>query len=162
MRTTQCVFWVLMLTCLLTDTASAGRLEPDEVTPIKKDGIIYTAPTSKMGYLVATDEKTDKELWRVQIYKITYKPRMEKDVQDVYIKEIRFDGNKILITTEKKKRFELDLATRSDRCYKERIALGYFVSWVGSDVGRVRGMTVGGARGEYIYYYCADVADGGR
>ncbi len=112
MRTTGSALLALMLTCLLTDLASAGRLEPDEVPPITKDGIIYTAPTNKMGFVVAIDEKTKKELWQVQIYKITYKPKLERDVQDVFITGLQFDGDKILIKDERKNQFALDLTTR--------------------------------------------------
>lgn len=45
------------------------------------------------------------------IYRIRYDRNLERDVQDVFITEIRLDGKTLFVTNESSERFEMDLAS---------------------------------------------------
>lgn len=40
----------------------AKRSAPKTVTPIEYNGVVYSAPTGQMGYVIAKDIKTSKTL----------------------------------------------------------------------------------------------------
>jgi hypothetical protein len=103
---------LLVLCCFAAAPALAKRMAPKEVKPVVVKEVEYTAPTDAMGFVVATDVKTKKELWREKIYTVTYIPGLETDIQDVFISELAVDGNVLVITDEKGTRYALDLATR--------------------------------------------------
>ncbi len=88
------------------------RAAPKPVAPVVSNGVEYTAPVDAMGFVVATDSATRKELWRAQIYKIVRDPNLEGDVQDVFITTLELDRTRLLITDERGRRFALDLKTR--------------------------------------------------
>jgi hypothetical protein len=65
------------------------------------------------GYIAAFDEATGKELWTLQVYRIDYDKGMEEDVQDVFIKKMVLDGDRLEIVDEDRRRYAVDLTTRS-------------------------------------------------
>ncbi|MEY2575598.1 MAG: hypothetical protein QOF80_1085 [Verrucomicrobiota bacterium] len=65
-----------------------------------------------MGFVIATDVSTWKELWRQRIYHVHMKPLLEKDVQWVFITSLTLRDGKLLITNERDEHFTLDLTTR--------------------------------------------------
>src|SRR5215471_5976296 len=78
----------------------AKRVPPPEVKPIEKDGIQYTAHFEPLNddhqaraFVQASDLKTNKGLWQTTVYKITYNPKLERDVQDVYISSMEMKDN---------------------------------------------------------------------
>ena len=92
--------------------AFAERSEPREVAPIVQDGVRYSAPHGAMAVVVATEVKTGKELWRVQVYKTRMIPELESDVQDVFITSLAVKDGTLLIANERGEKFALDLQTR--------------------------------------------------
>ena len=65
-----------------------------------------------MGFVIATDVQSGKELWRKRIYRVPIKPFREADVQWVFITSLGQQGHTLAITNEHNARFRLDLATR--------------------------------------------------
>ena len=65
-----------------------------------------------MGFVIATDVSSGKELWRQRIYNVSINPSLEKDVQWVFITAMRRHGDTLLIGNERGENFKLDLATR--------------------------------------------------
>jgi len=65
-----------------------------------------------MGFVVASDASSHRELWRQQIYTVRLKPTLERDVQDVFITSLTLRGGSLIITNERGERFALDLSTR--------------------------------------------------
>ncbi len=92
--------------------AFAERSEPREVAPIVQDGVRYSAPHGAMAVVVATEVKTGKELWRVQVYKTRMVPELESDVQDVFITSLVLKEDTLIITNERGEKYALDLQTR--------------------------------------------------
>src|SRR5688572_28634615 len=63
------------------------------------------------GVVAAVDVATGKQLWVVQVYKVTYDRNEEKDAQEIYIEELRIDrkANALLAHDERGRRFSIDL-----------------------------------------------------
>ncbi|MCB1813140.1 MAG: hypothetical protein KDK04_15680 [Candidatus Competibacteraceae bacterium] len=112
---------VFILAITSSISVLAKRLPPAEVESVVYAGVRYSVPhwgfendaKQNGGYVLATKIKTDKILWRKRIYKIFYKPAMEKDGQDVFITalEVLQDEKSLLITNEKNSQYKLNLET---------------------------------------------------
>jgi hypothetical protein len=96
---------------------------PELPKPIIFNGIIYKADQNdediginynKMGIIKAIDQKSKKELWEKQLYKIRLTDRMEEDVQMVFITDIQVDSvhNILIIKNEKGDVYNINLANR--------------------------------------------------
>ena len=103
---------VLVLFLLAATPASAKRAAPKPVPPVAANSIEYSAPREQMGFVVATDTTSHKELWRKRIYTVPINPVMERDVQDVFITSLVIEHRALIITNERGDRYTLDLATR--------------------------------------------------
>ena len=98
------------------------RVGPADVNPVTTNGVRYEVLhwgrerglEQNGGYIVAVDSTSGKELWLAKIYKANYKPKLETDVQDVFIRSIELsDDNKLLnIIDENGHQFTLDLNTQ--------------------------------------------------
>ena len=105
--------WFLPVLLLLAITsASAKRAAPKPVPPVVVDSVEYSAPFEVMGFLVATDTRSHRELWRKRIYAVHVNPLLERDVQDVFITSLVVERGALLISNERGELFTLDLATR--------------------------------------------------
>lgn len=91
----------------------AKRVAPKPVAAVIVNGVRYSAPAEFMGYVIATDAYTQKELWRKLIYSIDTDPALEPDVQEVFVTSLALHGAQLLITNERGENYLLDLATRS-------------------------------------------------
>jgi hypothetical protein len=107
---------VVALGLLLLSAApvQAKRAVAKSVDPVLIGAVRYSASseTTRMGFVIATDAKSGKELWRQRIYRIFINPFVEADVQWVFIKSLAQQGRTLIITNEREARFRLDLATR--------------------------------------------------
>jgi len=104
---------MVVLSATLT-TADAKRGPAPPVNPVVIGSISYSAPPDPehMGYVIATDMPSGKELWRQRIYRIVLNPFVEADVQWVFITSLVRQGNTLIVTDERGRRFTLDLKTR--------------------------------------------------
>lgn len=93
--------------------AFAKRMMPKRVEPLADGQVVYTAPSEAMGFVVALDAVTKKELWRAQIYQVVKNPDLEGDVQDVFITKLAKDGGTLIVTDERNRTFRLDLTTKN-------------------------------------------------
>lgn len=107
---------LLVILALAASVASvqAKRAAPNAVDPVVIGSVRYSASLDPefMGFVVATDVSTGKELWRQRIYKVAIDPSLERDVQWVFITSLRQEGGALLISNERGENFRLDLATR--------------------------------------------------
>lgn len=85
---------------------------PKRVEPVADGQVVYTAPPDAMGFVVALDAATKKELWRAQVYQVVKNPELEGDVQDVFITELKKDGGALIVTDEHGRKYRLDLSTK--------------------------------------------------
>jgi hypothetical protein len=95
---------------------------PEDVAPVTIGKTRYEAPHwgkaqgwgQNGGHVVAVDVASGATLWRVELYKIHYKPNMEGDKQDSFITALEFDGtsSRLLAQNDRGRRFALDLFSR--------------------------------------------------
>lgn len=98
------------------------RVGPKDVNPVTANGVRYEVLhwgrerglDQNGGYIVAKDAASNKELWLAKIYSIEYKPKLETDVQDIFIREIELSDDKksLKIIDEDNRHFILDLSTQ--------------------------------------------------
>ena len=103
---------VLAVLLLVVTPALAKRPAPKPVAAVIADAIEYSAPSELMGFVVATDTRTHKELWRERIYRVVINPALEGDVQDVFITSLVVERGALIVTNERGESYSLDLATR--------------------------------------------------
>ncbi|MGA2242724.1 MAG: hypothetical protein ABSH11_11935 [Verrucomicrobiota bacterium] len=100
--------------------AYAKRAAPKEVPPVTFQGVKYSAPhwglangkTQNGGYIEATSLETGKLLWELRIYEVKYDPKLEGDVQDVFITSLKLVQGNLEILNEAGDKFVVDLAKR--------------------------------------------------
>lgn len=107
---------------LLANSAMAKRAAPAEIPAIVTEQAVFSAPhfafengmQQNGGVILAHDPKTKKLLWRMQIYKTTYTQTKETDVQDVFLKTLRYDEvhHLLIMSDETSRVFVLNLATK--------------------------------------------------
>jgi hypothetical protein len=85
------------------------RIPPKKVKSVILNGIKYTAPANKMGYIVALDAKSDSVIWEKQIYKINFNRNLETDVQCVFINLLCIQHDSLIIHTERNRVYSLKL-----------------------------------------------------
>lgn len=91
---------------------SAKRSAPSPVPPVVVGNARYSAPVEAMAFVVATAVDTGKELWRVRIYEVRVDPKLERDVQEVFITSLEVKDGNLIVTNERGEKYALDLKTR--------------------------------------------------
>jgi len=109
---TLAVLLVLLVCMLRAGPVQTKRTAPKPVSPTITKHIEYSAPSDRMGFVVATDTRDRKELWRTRVYTVHANPFLERDVQDVFITSLTLEGHRLLVTNERGEVFALDLTTR--------------------------------------------------
>jgi hypothetical protein len=101
---------------------SAKRVAPPDVPPIQLRKVrveaIHWGRTRGFkqngGYIAAIDPVSGQELWTLKIYDVHYDPKMEEDVQDVFIRKMtRMSPSRLLIVDEKGRRYRVDVKRRA-------------------------------------------------
>lgn len=112
---------MIMVVLLCALSANAKRLPPDELPPVVSAGVRYVVPHSAVdnpckqngGCVVALDDATGNQLWFVQVYCTRYDTNLEQDVQDVYITSLTLEGDHLVVTDEKNRRFTIDVSSHA-------------------------------------------------
>ena len=107
------------------DAPAAKRAAPPRVAPVTIDDVEFAAiPWGKArglgqngGYLAARDPATGKEVWTLKVYDVVYDPKLEGDVQDVFITALAksASGHELVVTDERGRRYLVDPKTRNVR-----------------------------------------------
>ena len=110
--TARSVCVVLLFVGAASAEAKRGAAKP--VEPVVIGSVRYSARAEPdlMGFVVATDISSGKELWRQRIYRVFMKPSLERDVQWVFITTLSRQDQSLLITNGRGEHFTLDLTTR--------------------------------------------------
>ncbi len=98
----------------------ASRTAPPTIAPIKHEGVRYEAPWSARGAVVAYDDKSGKELWRLVLANYFIDAEMERDVQETFLAkmELSKDGKELLVEDERRVPYLVDLEQRSFKILK--------------------------------------------
>jgi hypothetical protein len=105
----------------------AKRMAPKPVAPVTRDGIEYSAPLARIGFVVATWAKTKREIWSRQVYviKYEYKKGLEQDVQWCFITSLQLEDGKLKVVNEQGGEFELDPETLNIKVLKGQAVIDY-------------------------------------
>jgi hypothetical protein len=102
---------MLLLPCL----AHAKRAFPAKVEPLTYQGIRYIAPNDdgRRGYIQAWDVQTNKKLWELTVFTNRIDPRLEEDVQWVFINKLNVHDGTLLVASERGNTYQIDLKTKA-------------------------------------------------
>jgi hypothetical protein len=105
----------------MPELAYAKRGPKPKVAPIVYKSVRYSAEgTGSRAYVKASDPKTNKLLWEATIFRRLVSPIFgETDVQNVFIKSMFIDGDKLIAISEDKEAYSLDLKTRKVQKLKQ-------------------------------------------
>lgn len=107
-------FFILLscLAVLLPAVAHAKRGPRPKVDPVEWQGVRYTPHgDGRTEHVQAVDLKTGKTLWDVAVFSTPIIPRLEEDVQWVFIKRMFVDDARLIVVAEDDRAFGLDLKT---------------------------------------------------
>ena len=102
---------IALLPCL----APAKRASPPKVEPVVHDGIRYVAPNDdgRCAYIEAWDVQTNKKLWDLTVFTNRIDPKLEEDVQCIFINKLSVRDHTLLVTSEHGRRYQVDLQTKA-------------------------------------------------
>jgi hypothetical protein len=78
------------------------------------DGIRYVAPNDdgRRAYIEAWDVQTNKKLWNLTVFINRIDPKLEEDVQWVFINKLSVRDGTLLVTSERGNTYQIDLKTK--------------------------------------------------
>lgn len=93
----------------------AKRAAPKPVSPVVRNGVKYSAPNDngRIGYVVASDVRSGATLWDIKVFEVQIDPKLEEDVQWVFIADLKLDGNTLRVKDEKSRCYNLNLSTKT-------------------------------------------------
>jgi len=114
-RTMTRVVLLICAAALLPCLASAKRAAPAKVEPVIYQGVRYVAPNDdgRRAYIEAWDIQTNKKLWELTIFANRIDPKLEEDVQWVFINKLGIRGNVLIVTSERGATYQIDLKTKA-------------------------------------------------
>ena len=106
---------ILLAVALIPHLASAKRIAPASVEPVVYEGIRYVAPNDegRRGYIEAWDVKTNKKLWELTVFTNRIDPKLEADVQWVFINKLTIRDEMLIVTSERGATYQVDLRTKA-------------------------------------------------
>ena len=99
----------IILLFIIIPASYAKRSAPPKVDSLIYKGIRYSAPSDLMGCIRADDIKTNSMLWFKQIYIVKYLPKLERDVQCIFINKIEIKDDSLIISNEAGYSYKLNL-----------------------------------------------------
>ncbi len=105
------LFAVALVPCL----ASAKRAVPTKVDPVIYEGVRYVAPNDdgRRGYIQAWDVQTDRKLWDLTVFTNRIDPKLEEDIQWVFISDLSLRNGTLIVKSERGTTYQVDLRTKA-------------------------------------------------
>ena len=107
--------FVLSAIALTSHFALAKRSAPPRVEPAIHDGIRYVAPNDdgRRAYIEAWSVQTNKKLWDLTVFTNRIDPKLEEDVQWVFIKTLTLQDDALIVSSENDNVYRVDLKTKA-------------------------------------------------
>ena len=95
--------------------ASVKRAAPLKVEPVIHQGVRYIAPNDdgRRAYIEASDVQTNKKLWELTVFTNRIDPKLEEDVQWVFIDKLSVQDDTLVVTSERGRTYQIDLKTKT-------------------------------------------------
>ncbi len=105
---------IIIVLILINTFALAKRLPPTPVESIQYKGIEYSAPHSFecKACVEAKDTVADTLIWKREIYSVRYDSGLERDVQDVFIKELKIENDTLTVINELNQIYKVGLTPK--------------------------------------------------
>jgi hypothetical protein len=105
----------LFLALFLPGSISANRTTPVAVEPVIHEGVRYVAPNDdgRRAYIEASDVRTNKKLWDLTMFTNRIDPKLEEDVQWVFINTLSIRDDTLIVTSERGTTYQIDLRTKA-------------------------------------------------
>jgi hypothetical protein len=99
---------------LLPRGVFAKRTAPAKCKPVVHQGIRYVAPNDdgRRAHVEAWEIESNKKLWDTTVFTNRIDPKLEEDVQWVFIKELRIQGGVLVVTSERDKVYLVNVKTK--------------------------------------------------
>lgn len=112
---TQVCIAAAMALVLAPCLAFGKRSAPENVQPVIYNGVRYVAPNDdgRRGYIEAREIKTNSKLWDLTVFTNRIDPKLEEDVQWVFVKSLDLRHGKLVVTSERENTYQLDLNTKA-------------------------------------------------
>jgi hypothetical protein len=106
---------ILLLTLLAPPLASAKRIAPVNVAPVIYEAIRYVAPNDdgRRGYIEAWNVGTNTKLWELTLFTNRIDPKLEEDVQWVFINALNIQDGRLMVTSERGMTYQVDVKTKA-------------------------------------------------
>lgn len=106
---------LLVILVLVATPCLAKRVPAPKVPPMESGGIRYVAPNTngRTAYVEAWDIRTGRKLWTAKVFTNRIRPRLERDVQWVYIKKLEIVGQRLIATDERGGTHVVDLGRQA-------------------------------------------------
>ena len=106
---------ILLAVAPIPHLASAKRIAPASVEPVVYEGIRYVAPNDdgRRGYIESWDPKANKKLWELTVFTHRIDPKLEADVQWVFINKLTIRDEMLMVTSERGATYQVDLRTKA-------------------------------------------------
>jgi len=109
---------IVLIVCaaaLLLCSASAKRTAPVKVEPVIHETVRYVVPNDdgRRAYIQAWDIKTNKKLWELTVFTNRIDPKLEADVQSVFINKLTIRDEMLVVTSERGATYQVDLRTKA-------------------------------------------------
>lgn len=105
---------ILMAACTLSPTpVPAKQAQARIVDPVVLNSVRYSAKgDGRDQYVVASDVRNGRLLWKVKVFHNSIDPSMEEDVQWVFIQQLKLGAGTIFVKDEKLRCYAIDLTRK--------------------------------------------------
>jgi hypothetical protein len=109
-----CQLGLILALALSVPLLRAKRVPPKAVAPVVYRGTTYSAPNDdgRVGYILASDSD-GKRLFQIHIFDTEIDPKLEEDVQWVFITKLKLTGNSLVVRDEKSRCYTVNLDAKS-------------------------------------------------
>jgi hypothetical protein len=174
---------LLVIFALSATPCLARRVPAPRVAPVESGGIRYVAPNTngRVAYVEAWEIRTAKKLWTVTVFRNRVVPRLEEDVQWVFIKKLVVAKGRLVVTDERGRTHFVDLKQQAQKPNSVRLhealtgvpflppgeSLGIGWSTLGLPISAFeklylqdkRGLTRVKGQGDLVGHVCIDTVD---
>jgi hypothetical protein len=105
----------LFLAVFLPGSISAKRIVPAALEPVIHEGVRYVAPNDdgRRAYIEAWDVRTNKKLRDLTVFTNRIDPKLEEDVQWVFINTLSIRDDTLIVTSERGTTYQVDPRTKA-------------------------------------------------
>jgi hypothetical protein len=117
---TRHILPAVLIALAVPTQAWAKRASPPVVAPVEHRGVRYSAPNDdgQRAIVKAHDLRTGRLLWEKTVFTVTIDPKLERDVQWIFIKSMAVKDDALVVVDERGRTHRVDLGEPSDNNHR--------------------------------------------